>query len=107
MIATMPPSTTTKKKSTRAPAKAPEPAGRKRSALTEAGEEAKRDAMRKLLLRTLKEQGWNLTRTAEALRMGEGSGAASNVAKALLELAPEEYAAAKADGRITNYRRAE
>lgn len=97
MIATMPPSTTTKKKSTRAPAKA----ARERSAFAQAGEEARREAQRKLLLRTLAAQGWNLTRTAEAL----GMGAMQAVTRALKDLAPEEYAAAKADGRITNYHR--
>lgn len=88
---------TTKKKSTRAPAKA----ARERSAFAQAGEEARREAQRKLLLRTLRETGWNITRTAEAL----GMGAAPAVTRALKDLAPEEYAAAKADGRITNYRR--
>lgn len=65
------------------------------------GEDARREAQRKLLLKTLKEHGWNLTKAAEAL----GMGAMQAVTRALKDLAPEEYAAAKADGRITNYRR--
>lgn len=76
-------------------------ATRERSAFAQAGEDARREAQRKLLLKTLREQGWNLTRTAEAL----GMGAMQAVTRALKDLAPEEYAAAKADGRITNYRR--
>lgn len=90
---------------TKKPAK--EPTARRRSALTEAGEAAKREAMRKLLLKTLKEHGWNLTKTAEALGMGSGSGGASYVSKTLKDLAPQEYASAKVDGRITNYHREE
>lgn len=86
---------------TKKPAKA-KPA-RERSAFAQVGEEARREAQRKLLLRTLKEHGWNLTKTAEAL----GMGAMQAVTRALKDLAPEEYAAAKTDGRITNYHPAE
>lgn len=103
MTAAMP--SPTSKKSTKPSKTAPEPAGRKRSVLTEVGEEAKRAAMRKRLIAELRSQGWNFTKTAEALGMGNGSSGASNVSRALKDLAPEEYAAAKADGRITNYRR--
>lgn len=88
----------TTKKSTKAPTKA---ATRDRSLFAQAGEDARREAQRKLLLKTLRESGWNLTRTAEAL----GMGAMQAVTRALKDLAPEEYAAAKADGRITNYHR--
>lgn len=74
-----------------------ETGGRRKSALTRIGDEAKRDAMRKALLKSLRENDWNLTVTAEAMEM------ASNVSviQALQDLAPEEYEAAKADGRIS------
>lgn len=78
---------------------APEPVradGRPKSALTLAGETAAREAKRELLLQTLKEQGWNLTRTAEAL----GMGASSAVHRALHDLAPAEYEAARERGDI-------
>jgi transcriptional regulator with GAF, ATPase, and Fis domain len=43
---------------------------RKKSLLTQAGDAAKLDAERKLLRRTLRAHGWNLTHTAAALEMG-------------------------------------
>lgn len=70
--------------------------GRAKSALTLAGEQAARDAKRALLLKALKDNGWNLTRTAESLNMGS----TGNVARALQELAPDEYEAAKKRGDI-------
>jgi len=42
---------------------------RKVSTLAQVGDDAKRAAMRSLLLSTLKAQGWNLTATAKALGM--------------------------------------
>lgn len=78
----------------------PKPAeseGRKVSRFTRVGNDAKAAAQRKLLLDTLKQNGWNLTATAEALEMS----ALTNVIRALQELAPDEYEAARRDGRIS------
>ena len=66
----------------------------------EIGREAAREAQRKALLRALKAHDWNLAHTAEALSMG----AASAVIRALKALAPEEYDAAREDGRIRSGR---
>lgn len=60
------------------------------------GDDARRDAQRKLLLRTLRAQGWNLRASAVALGLSGTPG----VVRALKEVAPDEYTAAKADGRI-------
>ena len=80
--------TAPKKKAT---AKVVEP--RQKSLLAVAGDEAQR----KLLLKTLKNNGWNLTHTAEALKLA----GASHVIRSLKTLGlADEYAAAKADGRI-------
>lgn len=73
------------------------PAPRKRSVLSQAGDDAKAAAERVLLLSTLEANGWSLTATASSLRMGP----ATAVSRALRELAPAEYEAAKADGRIS------
>lgn len=78
-------------------AKPVEPEGRKVSLFTRVGNEAKATAQRRLLLDTLKQNGWNLTATAEALEMA----ALANVIRALQELAPDEYEAARRDGRIS------
>ena len=61
---------TTAKKSAKKKAK---PEGRKKSKLTAAGDAAKLEAEKALLLKTLKANAWNLTRTAEALEMGQPS----------------------------------
>lgn len=74
----------------------PEGAPRKKSKLTQIGDAAKRAAMREALLQELERQSWNLTKTAVALDMA-GSAA---VVTALGELAPEEYAAARSNGRV-------
>lgn len=74
-----------------------EPEGRRVSRFTRVGNDAKAAAQRKLLLDTLKQNGWNLTATAEALEMA----ALANVIRALQELAPDEYEAARRDGRIS------
>lgn len=77
---------------TKTPGKRPAAKGpRKKSLLTLAGEAAQRG----LLLQKLKDCGWNLTRTAEALEMA-GAGDVNRAIK-LLGL-DEEYEAAKGRG---------
>lgn len=86
---------TTKKKSTRAPAKAPE---RRKSKLTQIGEEAQRAA----LLKELKRHDWVLKDVAEAMDLN----GTPNLLRAIKQLGlTEEYEAAKADGKITAGRR--
>ena len=70
---------------------------RTRSLYALAGEEGRRERQRALLLRTLREHAWNLTGAAEALGMA-GSPA---VIRALRDVAPGEYAAAKAAGKVS------
>jgi transcriptional regulator with GAF, ATPase, and Fis domain len=83
---------TTKKKSTRAPAKAPEPEAK--PTLAEVGREAAQTAQRKVLLAELKRQDWNLTATAREL----GLSSASNVLRAIKQLGlDEEYKAARVE----------
>lgn len=66
---------------------------RGRSLLVEIGE----DAMRAALLKALRENGWNLTHTAAALRMS----AASSVIRALHNLGlDDEYEKAKKAGHV-------
>lgn len=84
------PKKTTKKPSTKAATKT------KGLTFAEAGRRAAKAAQRELLLKTLDELNWNLTKTADALAMG----ARGNVIRALRELAPEEYERAKADERV-------
>lgn len=60
------------------------------------GDDARREAQRVILLRTLKQHGWNLRAAAVALGLSGTPG----VVRALKDVAPGEYAAAKADGRI-------
>lgn len=82
-------------------APAPKPTradGRPKSKLTLEGERCAIEGKRALLLKTLDTHGWNLTATAEALEMG----ALANVIRALHELAPAEYEAARKDGRISH-----
>lgn len=71
--------------------------GRQKSKLTLEGERCAAEGKRALLLKTLERHGWNLTATAAALEMGF----AQSVVRALNELAPEEYEAARRDGRIS------
>lgn len=97
MLATMA-STKTAPKTARKPAAATE--GRKRSKLSAAGEEASRLARRTLLLTTCETLGWNLTRVAAALEMAT----ASDVIRALKELAPAEYTAAQDRGDVATRR---
>lgn len=104
MLATMATPKTTKP-APRAPrstgrASTPASEGRKRSKLSAAGEEASRLARRTLLLTTCETLGWNLTRVATALEMAT----ASDVIRALKELAPTEYAAAQTRGDVATRR---
>jgi transcriptional regulator with GAF, ATPase, and Fis domain len=70
---------------------------RKKSKLTQVGDEAKRDAMRKALLVELKRQNWNLTHTATALELMTPSA----VIRAIHELGlDDEYEGARAEGKV-------
>lgn len=80
-----------------------EPEPRKKSLLTLAGDAARAKAQRELLLKTLRAHDWNLTATAEALEMTS----AADVARALRELAPEEYESARERGDISRATRAD
>lgn len=60
-----------KKSTAKKPAQPSE--GRKKSLLTQAGDRAKWETERALLLKTLKAKGWNLTHTATELAMGAPS----------------------------------
>lgn len=79
------------------------PAGRKKSKLTMAREEASRLAGRTVLLAACDAAKWNLTRVAEALELSTQA----DVIRALKELAPDEYDAARERGAISPGRRAE
>ncbi len=92
-----------KKTSTKtAPKKTPPAAdsgaeGRKKSKLTQIGDDAKKAVMRKALLAELRRQGWNLTRTAEALDILT----ASAVIRAIKDLGlDDEYEAARRRGDV-------
>ena len=66
--------------------------GRRKSLLSQAGDEAKHATERALLLKTLKAKGWNLTHTAEALEMP----GPSQVLRSIKDLGlSDDYAAAK------------
>lgn len=69
---------------------------RKLSAFARVGDEAKAAAQREFLLKTLDAHKWSLSVACEAL----GLATSADVIRALKQLAPKEYAAAKADGRI-------
>lgn len=71
--------------------------GRAKSKLTLAGEEGALRAKRELLLKTLDDNGWNLSATARELEMAT----AGAVIRALNELAPDDYDRAKRDGRVS------
>lgn len=79
------------------PVPTPSPAradGRQKSLLTLAGEQAALEAKRLLLQETLRSHDWNLSHTAEVLRMGS----ASQVLRAIRETGlEEEYRAARDD----------
>ena len=64
------------------PKKAPkETEGRKKSLLTQAGDRAKWETERALLLKTLKANGWNLTHTSNVLQMGQPSAVLTAISK--------------------------
>lgn len=84
----------------RTPPRPETPEGRRKSKLTQAGEEASRLARRTLLLTTCETVKWNLTRAAEALVLATPS----DVIRALKDLAPEEYEAARERGDIATRR---
>jgi glycosyltransferase A (GT-A) superfamily protein (DUF2064 family) len=75
----------------------PDTPKRTTSLLTETGDAAKAKAERALLLKTLRENDWNLTATAEALRLGDSSA----VIRALKALAFDEYEAARKRGAVS------
>lgn len=81
---------------------APKSSPRRRSVLSDVGEDARREAQRARLLAELKAHGWNLTATGEALNMHRVS-----VQRALKELDPAEYDRAVSDGRINPANRRE
>lgn len=66
-----------------------------RSAFAQAGEEGRRASQRAALLAACRAAGWNLTVAGEALGIFKQS-----VVKALIDLAPTEYAEAQAKGWI-------
>ena len=74
-------------------AKAPK---REPSLYAQEGDAARRKAQRKLLLATLRSHKWNLRAAADALGLSGSAG----VVRALKDVAPDEYAAARLDGRI-------
>ena len=71
-------------------------ASTERSLYATTGDDARREAQRKLLLSTLRKTRWSLRAAADALGLSGSAG----VVRALKDVAPEEYAAARADGRI-------
>ncbi len=78
--------------------------GRPKSLLTLAAEAAATEAKRALLLKTLNELGWNLSRAAEALEMP----GASQVIRAIRDTGLDaEYEAARAAGKVRPGGRAE
>lgn len=78
--------------------------GRPKSLLTLAAEAAALDARRELLMKTLDACGWNLSKTAEELKMP----GASQVIRAIRDAGLEpEYEAAKARGDVRPGARAE
>lgn len=74
---------------------------RKRSKLTAVGEEAATLAKKRLLLAVCDACGWNLTAAARALELTS----ASDVVRALKELAPAEYAGAQQRGLVSRQNR--
>lgn len=85
----------TKARTTKSTKKAPkEPEGRKKSLLTQAGDRAKWETERALLLKTLKTHGWNLTHTSKALQMGQPSAVLTAITKYELR---NEYDKARED----------
>ena len=95
MLATM---AAPRKTRTKAPTPSPTRAdGRPKSLLSIEGERASMEARRTMLLRSLKENDWNLSKTAEALLLAN----ASTVIRAIRDLGLEsEYETARATGKI-------
>lgn len=85
---------------TMAATKPRKPAKKPPSLYAQVGEDARKREQKKLLLKTLRENGWNLRATGEALGMGTGATASVGVIRALNDVAPEEYAKAQADEKI-------
>lgn len=83
--------------------KAPEHEGRKKSKLTVAREEGARLAGRTLLLGTCEALKWDLAEVAKTLDLATSA----DVIRALRELAPVEYEAARERGDIRRGRRPE
>ncbi len=71
------------------------------STFAEIGRHAAREAQRRAILAAATAHGWNLSAVAAALQMGD----ASAVIRALKALAPDEYEAAKAAGKVAPGRR--
>ena len=103
MATTRKPTKTTTKPSARPSTRRKPPAKAHAKTFAEIGREAAREAQRKVLLEALEAHAWNMTATGETLGMGTGA----NVIRALKQLAPEEYEAAKVDGRISPANRRE
>ena len=78
------------------------PKTRTRSELTLAGERAAAAAKRDVLLTACRCCDWNLSRVAEKLALTS----ASDVLRALKELAPEDLAAARKRGDVSTQNRA-
>lgn len=91
---------TPKKKPPRKPVATRTTEGRKKSKLTLIGDEAAAVAKRGALLSACDAHKWNLTRVAETMDMV----GAPDVIRALKELAPAEYAAARARGDVATRR---
>ncbi len=95
--------TTPKTASARPSTRRKPPAKTPPKTFAEVGRDAARDAQRRVLLEALEAHAWNMTASAEALGMGAGA----NVIRALKALAPEEYEAARLDGRVSQANRRE
>lgn len=83
--------------------KSKKPAGRKLSRLSTVGDEASKSARRALLLTTCEIVSWDLSAAARALELATSA----DVIRALRELAPDEYEAARESGKIRRGRPAE
>jgi hypothetical protein len=77
------------------------PKAPKRNALSRVGDETSRVARREMLLLAMKATEWSLTAAAALLEMSSPS----DVRRALLDLAPEEFAAAQREGLVSRANR--
>jgi transcriptional regulator with GAF, ATPase, and Fis domain len=90
--------TSTRRKQVPAAVAPKEATERKKSKLSQRGDEAKRKAMREYLLESLQANDWNLSQTARSLEMGDG---ATPVITAIRNLGLEkQYEAARKRGDI-------